>query len=52
MLGELANQFGTEVVSPDKMKSGNILTPFESYKDEIKEPIKDDFNNNERRFID
>lgn len=56
MLGELANQFGTEVVSPDKMKSGSILTPFESYKDEtkdeIKEPIKADFNNNERRFID
>lgn len=27
MLGDLANQFGTEVISPDKMDSGNILTP-------------------------
>lgn len=30
VLGELANQFGTEILSPDKMKSGTILTPLEA----------------------
>lgn len=68
MLGELANQFGTEILSPDKMKSGNILTPFEEPKsgqqkldftsDEkgkiLKKGLKidDTIDNNERRLLE
>jgi hypothetical protein len=37
MLGDLANQFGTEILTPDKIKSGTILTPLE-------EGIKDENN--------
>jgi hypothetical protein len=55
MLGDLANQFGTEILSPDKMKSGSILTPFEDF--EKLEPEEDkDYNEfilkskNERRL--
>lgn len=29
VIGELANQFGTEILSPNKLKSGTILTPLE-----------------------
>jgi Ca2+/Na+ antiporter len=41
MLGELANQFGTEILSPNKIKSGDILTPFEDKKEPlgVGEPI-------------
>ena len=35
MLGELANQFGTEILSPDKMKAGTLLTPLEDKKEPI-----------------
>lgn len=73
VLGELANQFGTEILSPDRMKSGSILTPLESSEHqqikgwikedkleekkieeikEEKEEQRDDFINNERRFIE
>ena len=59
MLGDLANQFGTEILSPDKMKSGSILTPLttttfeeekieEKLKDKDKELIDNLFN--ERRL--
>jgi uncharacterized membrane protein len=61
VLGELSNQFGTEILSPDKMKSGTILTPLEIPKDltnDEKEEIlrggleiKDNTSeNNERRL--
>jgi hypothetical protein len=35
MLETLSNQFGTEILSPDKMKSGSILTPFKELNEEI-----------------
>jgi hypothetical protein len=42
MLTELANQFGTEIMSPDKMKAGKVLKPLEPYEfhDYEKEVIK------------
>jgi len=60
MLGELANQFGTEILSPNMMKSGTLLTPLEESKKDIlprlpkQEELKDKdynpfINNNERR---
>jgi len=59
MLGELANQFGTEIMSPDKLKSGTTLTPLlEPEKIDIKEPksepnsLLENFKNNERRLND
>jgi hypothetical protein len=56
VLGEFSNQFGTEILSPDKMKSGSILTPLEEF--ERAEPEEDkDYNKfisdskiNERRI--
>jgi hypothetical protein len=55
VLGELSNQFGTEILSPDKMKPGKVLTPLESKEDEESEPDKeyDEFsksNTDERRL--
>jgi uncharacterized membrane protein len=56
MLGDLANQFGTEILSPDMMKSGSILTPLET-KQEMKQEIPDTIlpkqeeNNNYNPFI-
>lgn len=62
MLGELANQFGTEILSPDKMKSGNMLIPLgetsKELTDDEKEKILhdglkiDDISNTDERRLD
>lgn len=38
MLGDLANQFGTEILSPDMMKAGTLLTPLEEESKKEKTP--------------
>jgi hypothetical protein len=50
-ISDLANQFGTEILSPDKLKSGTILTPLKD-EENVVDKVFDNFKNNERRITD
>lgn len=48
-ISDLANQFGTEILSPDKLKSGTILTPLKD-EENVVDKVFNTFNKNERRL--
>lgn len=48
-INDLANQFGTEILSPDKLRSGTILTPLKD-EENVVDKVFNTFNKNERRL--